>query len=231
MATTVKFGHANVKSNWRGIKTMSNQDCLAFGTSETNRLKSRVATLGSYESFFGGLDHPNRRRDDTAVFRQKRLIHTGAMGLLIAEPSSPAKMAGMPRFASMMSFQVPGIGIMALWEIHLHWIGPAVNDPDVDRVHKTSEGMDRLFHLLKGSEAAGIKNMVVGDFNTRQEADTPGWDDAWDILQALKFKTLAHGIDGVGISPKLEYVGGLDIITKKQLGSDHDGFTYRVRSR
>src|SRR5688500_11032971 len=119
---TLRIGHANVLSKARAVRHLASQGLDAFGTCEPNGPEG--LTVDGYTPSFGGVGHPDRRAGDTCVWRRNDHTHLGVFGLRIAKPSEPARIAGLPRFASAQIFSGGGgLGPVALWELHPHYIG------------------------------------------------------------------------------------------------------------
>jgi hypothetical protein len=225
MSETILVGHANIQSRLRGLRVLAQYGAVGFGTCETNGLED--AAVEGYTPFFGGKGHPDRRAGDTCVWRRNDRTHLGVMGMRIAKPSSPDRIAGLPRFASCQMFASGGLGKIALWELHPHYIGEAASDPTVDRVAKVAAGMDDLVLMLPALEMMGYANIVVGDFNVPRQADTAGWTDPWDVLERLGMSLHEDNIDGAGVSPRLQIVA-TQTIPAVDLRSDHNGFVLEL---
>jgi hypothetical protein len=224
--TTLRFGYANVQSKARGAKHMAAQGFDGLVTVETNGLED--LQLEGYTPFYGGRGHPDRRSHDTCVWRRNDHVQIGVLGYRVARPSEPERIAGLPRFASCQILGGTGLGLpVALWGLHLHYIGKAYDEPATDRVAKTSEGMDNFLILLDAFESMGIANVVLGDMNVPRTRSTEGWQSPWDVFDALNFTVFDYGIDGGGISPKLRLVTW-DKIPMARFRTAHDGAAVEV---
>lgn len=238
---SARVGHVNTDGNMRGLRLLANRDrnLMAFGGCEMDRVMDDFPKGGirGFEHFFGGEGNPDRRALDTAVFRRRSTtVHRGWMGALLSEESTPEKVAGLPRFISGSLFFSEELEMdIAFWELHNHWIGPAHDNPDADRVRETDQGMHRLHRLLAGVEGMGYANIVVGDFNVPPNVSTPGWFSPWEVMQRLDYRLVpgrrknAKGlrIDGAGVSKRLR-IPEVEVLSKEEVRSDHPGFIMEV---
>lgn len=222
MTETIRFG--NVHSRADGIDLLVKGKPLAAGASEA-QLPAYVKRVPGYRSFFGGEGHPSDRWADTVVMRRQRgTVHHGCQGLLLSRAVEPERVSGLPRFASAALFGC-SLGPLAVVSLHLHWIGPAADNPEEPRVEETDEGMHKLIAYLRFLGNVGYQVVVGGDLNVPEEERTPGWMDPWEAFDMLGYKTVDRWrLDGAALSPGLRLASA----TTLQGLHDHPGIELEV---
>lgn len=231
---SVELRHGNVHKSLTGTRRLLRGSPVAVGACELVSINGEVRELArerGYSPFYGGQGHHDSRWGDTGVLlRETNTTFHGNMGLLLSEAVEPEKVAGLPRFSSTVLFDSEE-GLLALTELHLHWIGPANENADTARVQQTHRGMVKLRRLLTAIEAMGYANVVLGDLNIPKEAASPGWLTPWEVFEQLGYQDLSRWhLDGGGISFALR-VEEVETISKEELDSDHPGISVRVSRR
>jgi hypothetical protein len=233
-------GHANVHNNLPAVRELlaagrrrTRYGLDSAGINEGHRILDDLADLDGFRLEVGRA-FENPRAGETPLLTARRHPSIGSGAFRIARESVPDRVAGLPRVATVSTYthRDTAVGDVAHVNVHLHWIGPAADHPEVDRVVETAAASRALIRLVAFLDSLDLAVVVTGDVNVRRRVDTPGWLDPWEAFERAGLKARTVGpLDAVAWSPRLLELERLDVIPADELGSDHPGAIARFEGR
>lgn len=220
-----RIGAANIHNNPAALRFMLDQGCHTLALSEAEKLQRMYRGLTRYRAFNTPTSGQERRThaENPVLWKRridgKRTRVLGVTGRWASNATTPARIAP-DRYITSVSIEGP-IGAVATVSIHPNFVGKGqLPAPRIREYHSWSQSLAALLTYL---EAENDHVIVAGDANTFPFRETPGWDDAYDILEMRGYEYRRSGLDVIAFSPGLRPAGGLNVIPRERLKSDHEG--------
>lgn len=219
---TLVIGHANAHNSPTAARVLRARGCDSIGLNEADRLVDRLVNVRRYRTVH--VQHGrDRRAAETPIQVRRTLEHLGAMQLLIADASTPRRIAP-DRWLTAAMYEHPDVGPVAHVNVHLHYVGAAHDNPRVGRIRENDEAADALLDVCGMLTAQGFATVVTGDVNIPRTTSSPGWDTAWETFTAAGFAARQVGrLDAVAWDPRRLAIRSLDVLPAKRIRSDHPG--------
>lgn len=220
MSRRLTIGHGNVHNRLGPARRLARADCDSIGLNEAQRLIADLRLLNGYRLLDSeGTADPRSRETPMLVSRKVRNL--GQLQLRIADASTPERVAP-ERWATVAMYEHPTIGPVSHTNLHLHWIGPAHDRPNADRVQKTHDAAVRVRRLLDWQQREGFARVVTGDVNIPEDRRSPQWLTAWEAFAQAGLEARSIGkLDAIAWDPAELRLLDLDVIGKRQSATDH----------
>lgn len=230
-AATWTVGHVNTHNTFKGVRVMRRHGCDSFGLNEANRLIARLLKVGTYRATYGdGARDTRRGARANVVMVRNRYPSWGTLTVQASERAAPAKWAP-DRWITCVMVNPPRFGPLAHLSIHPNAVvtGRGV---DVARVREYDEMMRTLDRVLAFVRTEGFTAIVSGDFNLRRhDAPEQTFTTPYEVFDWHRMDVRTEGIDGIAYGRDLSPIGGLRVLPRRTVGSDHPGLVLTLSRR
>lgn len=213
-------GHLNCRNNPKALMMAAGWGCKTLSLNEVGKIAAKVDSVKGYDSFYvPGAQVPRRSSLSTRILYDSSLTTTAGLGVLASDWAKPLRIAP-GRWLYGVGFRND---IMAM-SFHNH-AGVDNNTLDTTRTKKAADGLKVLRHQWELYEWMGFANYLMGDLNTRDEANSPGWKDAGEMFRDMGLEYKQIGLDWCVWNPKTLNLKDLRVLTREQMGNvtDHPG--------
>lgn len=221
-------GHLNCHNNRKALALAVGWKTKTLSLNEVGKIAGAVDAVRGMDSFsVPGAKVPARSSLSTRVLFDADLTTTAGFGVLAADWAKPEKLAP-GRWLYGVGF---GNDIMAM-SFHNH----AAQDDrrlKIKRVRQAARGIKVIRDVWEMYEDFGYANYLMGDLNTRDEANSPGWKDAGEMFRDMGLEYEQIGLDWVVWNPQTLGLKDLNVITREEHGNvtDHPGLLAKFDRR